>query len=155
MPAPSFYAEADYDAQMYAQGFQGDSPDQDRPLDDPISLELDYQDVASLQRHAGKRSTDLVRLYLQEIGRVRLLGRDEEVSEAQRVQRYMRLLEMRNEAALEHGGAIQQYVQLIEAHDRLAAQLGHRPSLERWALEAGVTVSDLKPILAEGKRHWA
>ncbi|MEN9235882.1 MAG: sigma-70 factor domain-containing protein, partial [Gloeomargarita sp. GMQP_bins_25] len=37
---------------------------------------------------------DLVRLYLQEIGRVELLGRDEEVAEAQRVQRYLRLLEL-------------------------------------------------------------
>ncbi|NER83177.1 MAG: RNA polymerase sigma factor, RpoD/SigA family, partial [Leptolyngbya sp. SIO1D8] len=36
-----------------------------------------------------RRTTDLVRLYLQEIGRVQLLRRDEEVSEAQYVQRYM------------------------------------------------------------------
>ena len=100
------------------------------------------------------RTTDLVRLYLQEIGRVRLLGRDEEVSEAQKVQRYMRLVELRNEAASEDA-QIDQYVRLIDAHDRLTSNLGHRPSWERWAAEAGVSVTDLKPIQAVGKRRWA
>lgn len=156
MPAQSFYAEAEYDEPLYAQSFQSDSSaDTEQTVDDLISLEMEYTDSASFQRGVGRRTTDLVRLYLQEIGRVRLLGRDEEVAEAQRVQRYMRLLELRSEVALKEVGPIQRYVHLIDAHDRLASHLGHRPSLERWAHEAGVAVSDLKPILAEGKRHWA
>ncbi len=156
MPASSFYAEVNYDDQLYAQSFQSEgSLADERTVDDLMSLEIDYADPASLPRAASRRTTDLVRLYLQEIGRVRLLGRDEEVSEAQQVQRYMRLLELRAMTAQEQGGAIQRYVSLIEAHDRLTAHLGHRPSLERWATEAGVTVADLKPIMAEGKRHWA
>ncbi|MBD2020085.1 RNA polymerase sigma factor SigC [Leptolyngbya sp. FACHB-36] len=155
MPAQSFYADADYD-ELDAQNFQPDSPDAtEKVVADLISLEMEYPDPASFQQGAGRRSTDLVRLYLQEIGRVRLLGRDEEVSEAQRVQRYMRLLEMRSEAALKEAGPLQLYVQLVEAHDRLVSHLGHRPSLERWAAEAGIMVADLKPTLAEGKRHWA
>ena len=43
-----------------------------------------------------RRTTDLVRLYLQEIGRVRLLQRDEEVSEAQHVRRNMEHIELRD-----------------------------------------------------------
>lgn len=156
MPASSFYAEVDFDGQLYTQSLQSDgSANNEPPIDDLMSLEMEYGDSASFHRAASRRTTDLVRLYLQEIGRVRLLGRDEEVSEAQRVQRYMRLLEMRTEAAQKEVGPIQRYVQLIDAHDRLASLLGHRPSLERWATEAGVTVADLKPILAEGKRDWA
>ncbi len=155
MPASSFYAEADYDEPLYAQRLQSGSRDDEPPVDDLMSLDMDYADASTIQRSANRRTTDLVRLYLQEIGRVRLLGRDEEVSEAQRVQRYMRLLEMRAEAAETQGGAIQRYVQLVDAHDRLTSHLGHRPSLERWALEASVTVADLRPILAEGKQHWA
>jgi RNA polymerase nonessential primary-like sigma factor len=156
MPASTFYAEADYNEQLYAQSFQADrSQGEEQSVDDLMSLEMEYPESANLHRIANRRTTDLVRLYLQEIGRVRLLGRDEEVSEAQRVQRYMRLLEMRAEAALQQEGPIQRYVLLIEAHDRLTSHLGHRPSLERWAAEAGVTVPDLKPILAEGKRDWA
>lgn len=158
MAASSFYAEVDFDQQLYSQSFQSndsnDSADDERTVDDLMSLEMEYADSASFQR-ASRRTTDLVRLYLQEIGRVRLLGRDEEVSEAQRVQRYMRLLEQRAEAAQSGAGPIQRYVHLIDAHDRLTAHLGHRPSLERWATEAGVTVADLKPILAEGKQQWA
>ena len=110
---------------------------------------------ASLRATASRRTTDLVRLYLQEIGRVRLLGRDEEVSEAQKVQRYMRLLDLRSEYATEAEEVVLRYVQLIDAHDRLASQLGHRPSLERWAAAAGIEVSDLKPSLTAGKQRWA
>jgi RNA polymerase nonessential primary-like sigma factor len=157
MPATTFYAEADYDEQqVYSKGFQPNSPDAEiHTTDVLIDLDLESGDSDTLYRAASRRTTDLVRLYLQEIGRVRLLGRDEEVSEAQRVQRYMALLELRLEAAAQETGAIQQYVKLVEAHDRLASQLGHRPSLERWATEGGVDVTELKPTLAAGKRHWA
>ncbi|WP_239651751.1 RNA polymerase sigma factor SigC [Neosynechococcus sphagnicola] len=112
-------------------------------------------DPAPLAKGTNRRTTDLVRLYLQEIGRVRLLGRDEEVSEAQRVQRYMHLLELRNAAAHPDQAPIAAYVRLVSFHDTLTAQLGHRPSLERWAESSGIDVAQLKPMLAEGKRHWA
>jgi len=59
-----------------------------------------------------RRSTDLVRLYLQEIGRVPLLGRDEEVTLAQEVQRFM---------------------VLMEAKHRLYEELGRMPTLAEWA----------------------
>jgi len=108
------------------------------------------------KKNASRRTTDLVRLYLQEIGRVRLLGRDEEVSEAQKVQRYIKLLELRTTVASQEEGLIGRFVHLIEVRDRLSAQLGHKPSLERWALTAGVAdVPELKRIMAEGKRLWA
>ncbi|MEL6553478.1 MAG: RNA polymerase sigma factor SigC [Cyanobacteria bacterium J06621_11] len=110
------------------------------------------------------RTTDLVRLYLQEIGKVSLLERDEEVAEAQRVQQHMELLKLRNEKAAEQapneedGGeasVLATYVHLLETEDQLRAQLSHRPSLERWAKEAGLDPAELKPTLAEGKRQWA
>ncbi len=156
MPATTFYAEADYDEQqVYSPRFQPSSPQPEDYAVDAIDLEMDTVDPNSLYRSASHRTTDLVRLYLQEIGRVRLLGRDEEVSEAQRVQRYMALLELRAKAVEQETGAIQQYVKLVETHDRLTSQLGHRPSLERWATEGGVDITELKPSLAAGKRHWA
>lgn len=106
-------------------------------------------------------SKDLVRLYLQEIGKVRLLLRDEEVSEAKLVQRYVQLLELRTTAAEQvkaeasQDVAILEYVEAIEVHDRLTAQLGHRPSLERWATTVGISLAELKPRLAVGKHRWA
>lgn len=155
MPASSFYAEAEYDEQLYTRSFQSDSSDENQTVDDLMSLEMDSIDPANLRRAATRRTTDLVRLYLQEIGRVRLLGRDEEVSEAQRVQRYMELLEKLKEASEAEVGSIQKYVQLEETRARLTSQLGYRPSLERWAAEAGVELQSLRPILSEGKRQWA
>ena len=101
------------------------------------------------------RSTDLVRLYLQEIGRVSLLERDEEVAEAQKVQQHMDLLKLRDEAAEKSEGTLTTYVKLLNTRDQLTAQLSHRPSLERWAKTAEIPTEELKPTLVEGKRLWA
>ncbi|WP_293147817.1 MULTISPECIES: RNA polymerase sigma factor SigC [unclassified Microcoleus] len=163
MPATSFYAQAEFDEQLRVNPLQDvDVLDEDAEEagDEPIdqdSAETEDADTASkLQKNASRRTTDLVRLYLQEIGRVRLLGRDEEVSEAQKVQRYIKLLELRNTVASQEEGLIQSFVHLIEVRDRLSAQLGHKPSLERWALTAGISdVPELKRIMSEGKRQWA
>lgn len=162
MPATSFYAEAEFDEQLRVNPLQDDVLDEDAEeagdelIDrDPAETE-DADQAAKLQKNASRRTTDLVRLYLQEIGRVRLLGRDEEVSEAQKVQRYIKLLELRNTVASQEEGLIGRFVHLIDVRDRLAAQLGHKPSLERWALTAGVSdVPELKRIMSEGKRQWA
>ena len=159
MPAQPFYADANYDESSNVVNLQFANDANRAELDesqvdhDLADLEIEYSGSGAAKA-AGRRTTDLVRLYLQEIGRVRLLGRDEEVSEAQSVQRYMRLVELRN-TAIETDAQMQQYVQIIETHDRLASHLGHRPSLERWATDAGFPVAELKPLLASGKRHWA
>jgi RNA polymerase nonessential primary-like sigma factor len=161
MPARPFRADTEYDESSNIVNFEPSSEDETPGFDaeqaesDLVSLDFEDADPAQLTRNASRRTTDLVRLYLQEIGRVRLLGRDEEVSEAQRVQRYMRLVELRNEAADAGDPEVQQYVHLLDAHDRLASHLGHRPSWERWASEAGVVLADLRSILSTGKRRWA
>jgi len=156
MPASSFYADTAYDDQQSIQ-FQPDATALEAELlvDDLLELEISATASASLPQGSNRRTTDLVRLYLQEIGRVHLLGRDEEVSEAQKVQRHLRLEELRFKAAEDGDEIMQPYVQLIEVQERLASALGHRPSLERWATTAGVVVTELKPILARGKRRWA
>ncbi|HEY9880646.1 MAG TPA: RNA polymerase sigma factor SigC [Leptolyngbyaceae cyanobacterium] len=110
-------------------------------------------DAAALLQ--GRRTTDLVRIYLQEIGRVNLLRRDEEVAEAQHVQRYMQLLELLKEAAQAEGGVLAVYSHLLEVRNRLTSHLGYRPSLERWASDAGIPIEELKPTLTQGKRQWA
>jgi len=107
------------------------------------------------KKKRAARTTDLVRIYLQEIGRVSLLERDEEVAEAQRVQQHMELLNLRNKAAEEAGGTLAIYVNLLNTRDQLTAKLSHKPSLERWARTADIPVGELKPTLIEGKRLWA
>ncbi len=158
MPATFFYADAaDFDDQPNSQRFGLGSTVgvSELPMEDLTDLDMESTDSASFEQGANRRTTDLVRIYLQEIGRVHLLGRDEEVSEAQKVQRHLRLVELRSKAALNADEVIQPYVRLMEVQERLASSLGHRPSLERWAATADVALADLKPILASGKRRWA
>ncbi len=123
--------------------------------DESGDVHIQGLDSESHAKPRAARSTDLVRLYLQEIGRVSLLERDEEVAEAQRVQQHMELLSLRDKAAEETGGALAVYVNLINTRDQLTAQLGHKPSLERWAKTAEIPVSELKPTLIKGKGLWA
>ncbi|WP_341526362.1 RNA polymerase sigma factor SigC [Nostoc sp. UHCC 0302] len=157
MPATSFYADAAYNTQKSRQILDPDLTvdEGELPVDDLHEMEMASVDPVHFAANTNRRSTDLVRLYLQEIGRVRLLGRDEEVSEAQKVQRYLRMRIVLANAAKQEDEVLTAYLKLIEVQERLASELGHRPSLERWAATAGIMVSALRPTLADGKRRWA
>lgn len=156
MPALSFYADATNDDLQLSQEFPLHEMNQEPDLlvNDLYGLESTSAEPASLPT-ANRRTTDLVRLYLQEIGRVDLLERDEEVAEAQKVQRYLRLRSQCAKAADKGDEILVPYTRLIEIQERLTSELGHRPSLERWAATAGINVTELKPILSAGKRRWA
>ena len=123
--------------------------------DNLVELDLEELDSPSVSRKNTRNTTDLVRLYLQEIGRVPLLKKDEEVAKAQQVQRYVSLIELRQKAAVEGDVALQHFNKLLDVHAQLVAGLSHRPSLERWATAAGLMVSELKQSLVTGKRRWA
>ena len=98
---------------------------------DNSGVEVEYEETTSRKATSSRRSTDLVRLYLQEIGRVPLLGRDEEVALAQKVQRYMTLLEKRQE---------------------LEANLPSAPSLEQWAEAVNLPARELRQLERAGSR---
>ena len=162
MPSNSLYQSVENDESAPDLDLNGIDIDEDLRTSLPEFYQDDLESAAVPA--AAKNiyySKDLVRLYLQEIGKVRLLLRDEEISEAKNVQRYVQLLELRTNAAAEvksgksNDLTILHYVESIEIHDRLTAQLGHRPSLERWASTAGISLAELKPRLAGGKQRWA
>ncbi|MBW4510304.1 MAG: RNA polymerase sigma factor SigC [Scytonematopsis contorta HA4267-MV1] len=157
MPATSFYADAAYDSQHSSQGFDPELEIEESELtvEDIEELGMAAAERANLAPTANRRSTDLVRLYLQEIGRVRLLGRDEEVSEAQKVQRYLKMRVLLSKAAKDQDELLAAYLRMVETQERLTSVLGHRPSMERWAKDAGVDVFELKQTLSQGKRRWA
>ncbi|MGB6168782.1 MAG: sigma-70 factor domain-containing protein, partial [Geitlerinemataceae cyanobacterium] len=156
MPGTAFYQDLENNAQLNPSLDELELATPDDIASSSLGMEVEYTDADSLPSNARNRTTtDLVRIYLQEIGKVELLGRDEEVAEAQKVQQYVSLLESRRQAAEDGDELMQRCVHLVEVRDRLTSQLGHRPSLERWATDAGIVVSDLKPTLAEGKRRWA
>ncbi|MGF1673243.1 MAG: sigma-70 factor domain-containing protein, partial [Rivularia sp. (in: cyanobacteria)] len=131
MPATSFYADADaaYETRKSPEDFEPELvvDDTEVPKDEDLEqLEIASDHAANLNASTKTRSTDLVRLYLQEIGRVRLLGRDEEVSEAQKVQRYLKLRILLSEAANQGDELLAHYLRIVEAQERLTSELGHR-----------------------------
>ncbi|MGK7885259.1 MAG: RNA polymerase sigma factor SigC [Crocosphaera sp.] len=123
--------------------------------DSLFELELQNINLTETDSSTHRVTTDLVRLYLQDIGRVPLLTKEEEVRKSRQVQRYVKLLEIRNQAAKTEDEIMSQFVQCHRIHDELMAYLGHRPSWEKWAKASFVSVFELKEILAQGKRQWA
>ena len=78
----------------------------------------------------AQTSTDLVRAYLREIGRVPLLTHEQEILFGKQVQR----LSLLN-----------------DAKDTIVDELGRDPSLSEWAEQAQVSVEDLQQAIAEGE----
>lgn len=78
----------------------------------------------------AQTSTDLVRTYLKEIGRVPLLTHEQEILYGKQVQRLMTVEKVR---------------------DELAEQLDQSPDLQTWAKAAQLSVDELERIIAEGE----
>lgn len=127
----------------------------DKLPEELVELDLDGVDPDHVSRRGSRTTTDLVRLYLQEIGRVPLLERDEEVSEAQKVQKHIQIVEERTQAAEAGNTTLQEFIKLVDVHDRLVTQISHRPSMKRWSMALGMEIPLLKEKLVEGKRAWA
>ena len=101
-----------------------------------------------------RSSSDLVRLYLQDIGRVDLLSHEEELTLARQVQHRERLLLQRRQLA-EHCPPLADLIHLEEQRQRLASQLGHSPTLQQWADQSGLELAALRERLRQGQQHWA
>ncbi|MBV5257687.1 RNA polymerase sigma factor SigC [Synechococcus moorigangaii CMS01] len=124
-------------------------------LTDPVSSdEFALFDPDETNFRNGQ-TTDLVRLYLQDIGRVPLLERDEELTEARKVQNYIQLLEKRQGGAAAGDAVLAEFLTCINTHDRLAIELGCRPSLNRWAQEMNLEREVLRDKIRQGKQRWA
>lgn len=78
----------------------------------------------------AQTSTDIVRTYLREIGRVPLLTHEEEIHYGKQVQRFTALYEVRK---------------------HLAMQLDRQPSLEEWAIATQLEPAELNRAIAEGE----
>ena len=106
-------------------------------------------------RSGGRRaSSDLVRLYLQDIGRVDLLSHEEELTLARLVQQRERLLRERRTMATD-SPALGTLIELEEERQRLACQLGHSPTLQQWAEASGQAAAELRAAVQQGHSAWA
>ena len=104
---------------------------------------------------ANHETTDLVRLYLQDIGRVPLLAREEEISLARKVQDYMGLMKIREQADKKGDYQINELISLMDTHAQLTQRLGYPPTSDTWTTAMGVDKNTLEQKLNAGKRRWA
>lgn len=87
------------------------------------------EQVAS--RSTRPATTDAVRTYLHEIGRVPLLTREQEITYGKQVQTMMQQLEVKN---------------------TLAEQLGREPSQQEWSEAVEMSPEELQTLLQKGRR---
>lgn len=78
----------------------------------------------------AQTSTDLVRTYLREIGRVPLLTHEQEIM---------------------YGKQVQRLTALQAQKESLATQLGYEPNIEEWANQCELSVEQLQQIIKEGE----
>ncbi|CAD5964321.1 MULTISPECIES: RNA polymerase sigma factor, RpoD/SigA family [Planktothrix] len=82
-------------------------------------------------RSTRPATTDAVRTYLHEIGRVPLLTREQEIT---------------------YGKQVQTMMQQLEAKNTLAEQLGREPSQQEWSDAVEMSQDELQTILKQGRR---
>ncbi|HEY9865341.1 MAG TPA: RNA polymerase sigma factor, RpoD/SigA family [Candidatus Obscuribacterales bacterium] len=95
----------------------------------PTVNTIDKEQVAS--RSTRPVTTDTVRTYLHEIGRVPLLTREQEITYGKQVQTMMQQLEVKN---------------------TLAGQLGREPSQQEWSDAVEMSPEELQTLLQKGRR---
>ncbi|HAX76450.1 MAG TPA: RNA polymerase sigma factor, RpoD/SigA family [Cyanobacteria bacterium UBA11372] len=78
----------------------------------------------------AQTSTDLVRTYLREIGRVPLLTHEQEIL---------------------YGKQVQRLTALMAAKETLAANIGREPTMAEWAQQAELSEAEIQQIMREGE----
>ena len=107
------------------------------------------------QATTNRRSTaDLVRLYLQDIGRVDLLSHEEELTLARLVQRREDLLNQRHNLATNNSD-LARLEHLEEQRQRESSRLGHQPSQGQWAHCCDLSPIELRQQVQQGNEAWA
>ena len=76
-------------------------------------------------------STDSVRSYLHEIGKIPMLSHEQEIT---------------------YGQQVQQWVTLVKLKATLATSLGHEPTLTEWATAANLSLMQLQKKIAIGEK---
>ncbi|ABB27192.1 MAG: RpoD/SigA family RNA polymerase sigma factor [Parasynechococcus sp.] len=99
-------------------------------------------------------TADLLRLYLQDIGRVDLLTSEEEVTLARLVQRRETLLKQQRELS-DTNQAIGELHRLEELQRREANHHSHWPTKQEWARAAALTLQELQNRIDAGYEAWA
>ena len=125
----------------------------------PEEVHLSLESLPRQPRRTGETrdrrsgTTDLLRLYLQDIGRVDLLTNEEEVTLARLVQRREALLQQQRQLA-DSDVAIGELHRLEKLQRQEANRHSHWPTKQEWARAAGLTLQDLQQRIETGYQAW-
>ncbi|MEB3270773.1 MAG: sigma-70 factor domain-containing protein, partial [Synechococcus sp.] len=97
-------------------------------------------------------TSDLLRSYLRDIGRVPLLSHEQEITLGRQVQELMQIEELREELRLRSGGIEPGEAELAEAAQLTAPQLRRRLQLGRRAKERMVA-ANLRLVVSVAKKY--
>jgi RNA polymerase nonessential primary-like sigma factor len=98
-------------------------------------------------------SRDLMRLYLRDIGRIRLLSKEEEITLARQVQTAQSLhkIKEQNDSIPE----LREYIRVMFSYDSLAGHHSQPPTSENLANTLKIPFVTLEQIILKGKQKWA
>jgi len=91
------------------------------------------------------------------MGKIPLLEHEEEISESWKYYHYRQLLEVRAKAVKTspENLALTTYMKVVEIGDKLNSTTTQKSTVATWARTCKISTSGLKEILAEGKKQWA
>ena len=125
----------------------------------PEEVFLSFESLPRQPRRTGETrdrrsgTTDLLRLYLQDIGRVDLLTNEEEVTLARLVQRREALLQQQRQLA-DSDAAIGELHRLEKLQRQEANHHSRWPTKQEWARAAGLNLQDLQHRIEAGYQAW-
>jgi RNA polymerase nonessential primary-like sigma factor len=98
-------------------------------------------------------SRDLMRLYLRDIGRIRLLSKEEEITLARQVQTAQSLhkIKEQNDSIPE----LREYIRVMSSYESLAGHNSQPPTSENLAKILKIPSVTLEQIILKGKQKWA
>jgi RNA polymerase nonessential primary-like sigma factor len=100
-------------------------------------------------------SKDSVRLFLEAMGSVPLLSREEELKTTMAYRTYRQLELLKDKEVTPVNSTLIQYTRLLKLRELTSLQLSRKINVVEWAKVAGLDLETLRLLLLDGRTQWA